>query len=349
LAVLIVAAKIASWAAGAPVFEVAYFALLGVLFAAAGAVLAARRLPLLRRQIVGFCVLGLPLMFLQTAGAGAWTQALATHGTLADGSEISKDPVPTLFRSEAYTDYTFIQGRPAGLTWANQALSFILLVALALELGRGEGRKALRPTTVALLAACVLSMAKVVFLGLLAMLMIVAIRGRAAERRYTIGVLLLLTAFTAAYAVLSPGLAAANLSLVMVTYSVVTRVFNLVGALRDLQPFVEQLAGQLGYVESKQWAETGSGLAQIAPALPVLVPLAVAGAVWLLRAAARLRQQYPTLADTSVLSLVAVSVFILASPFLKAPIYWVTVGIAVVPLAKRLLAAAHRMEPARVA
>lgn len=138
------------------------------------------------------------VMVLQVAGVGEWTQILTTHGTVANGEDFSKVPSPALFVGYYDTLANFVQGRPAGLFYSNQFASLLILVALALAMTGSQPRL----VEVLLCVTAVLSLSKVVFLGIVLLCGIFFLVDRERMKRLA----LYTTISLVVYALLFPGL-----------------------------------------------------------------------------------------------------------------------------------------------
>jgi hypothetical protein len=178
-----------------------YEVMLSVLFLAAGAIIGANYREAAARTVITISILSGAMMFLQVVGAGEWTQALTTHGIIGNGIEVPKSPLPTLFLGYYEVQANFLQGRPAGLLHSNQFASLVILFALALSISR-EGERSWW-VDAALCATAVLTLAKVVFLGIALLVAFYFLTGR---RALAIRFAALTATFIVVYAVLFPGM-----------------------------------------------------------------------------------------------------------------------------------------------
>lgn len=180
-----------------------YEAALCILFLGVGSVIGSTRRRMAAGAVIALTIISGVVMFLQLVGVGGWTQILTTHGIMRDGSSIPKEAFPTLFRGVGELEGNFLQGRPAGLLHSNQFASLVILFALALSIGdRGQRTWAI---DAALCITAVLTLAKVVFLGLALLLSYQLAFGGREGRAVAFRFGMLTVGAIAIYALLFPG------------------------------------------------------------------------------------------------------------------------------------------------
>jgi hypothetical protein len=320
-------------------FSLLYYTCLNSVFLLAGIVAALEAPSLIFRQIRFFLLLCLPLMCLQVAGAGEWTQALNTEYWITEEDVgAAKTVYPMLFKG--YEDVTFNygvgQGRPAGLMHANNVLSLIIIFGFALQFGRV--RRARVTWTDALLVACmVLAMAKIVLLCVLLMLLWMWMMRDAVSRARATGIFWLTLIGYGIYALLFPGLFELQLSGAKILYSFSVRVIDVLetfSALDDSQR--SALLNMMGDAHAYNYASdedvgTLSGYAMLLRVWPLLVGAGVVLTPLFFAGLARARRQSGTIAATAFAAAVAVVLFPAAVPFFRAQLYWFIFGFAAVP------------------
>lgn len=288
------------------------------------------------------------LMVLQVVGVGEWTQFLTTHGTVAGAPDVPKIPMPTIFLGYYEVEANFLQGRPAGLFHSNQFASLIILFALALSISR-KGERSLI-VDMALCTTAVLSLAKVVFLGLALMLIYSFVSGGREGRATAMRFAALAAVALVAYAVLFPGMFQLYFfSAHNVWQSVASRVADMLamfgfnpdqirtillsdwftfGMRRDGQ-IKDALVDQLASVDKHGRTTAFSALTHHA----AILYAGAAAAILLFslnlparrNTAAWCREHF---SHEHVTLLIAIGSFCLAANFLGAPIFWLMIGFA---------------------
>lgn len=259
---------------------IAYTVVSSLLFGAAGAIMAASRPRRLHRQLTGFMLISLPLMFLQLVGVGAWTQTLRLDFHMLGEEKLEQ--VRTLLVPPDEVEITTLQARPAGFLHANNFLSLFLVFALALQLGR---RAPLRFSwrDVGLLAVLTLAMSKTAFLAFFLMLLVMLVAGDRARRRYALKSGAVFVACISTYAVLFPGVFAFTMSFDLMRLNLNVRVAEVL--LVSGQPRLERLADQFSADELSRIkddsAQSAYGILAARPTL-VLGGALVAGPLYLL-------------------------------------------------------------------
>lgn len=182
-------------------YRLPYNIALSILFLATGAVIGQFASVRFTYAILTITAASSAIMFLQVTGAGEWTQALTTHGYISETVSVPKEPRPTLFLKYHEVQANYLQGRPAGLLHSNQFACLIVLFAFAICMrsGRTNGL----PVAVMLSAAAVLTLAKVVFLGVA---MLTAFNFIWGDRQASIRFGVTMAICTGVYALLFPGM-----------------------------------------------------------------------------------------------------------------------------------------------
>jgi len=325
--------------------DTAYLVFLNVLFCAAGAVVASRRINLVYRQVFWICLLCTPLMLLQMLGVGEWTQFLATEG----GPGVQPQ-FPTLFVGNDDLTFSVIQGRPSGFLHSNNFLSIILLFALALHYSNTKTRK-LNWRDLVLCTMVVLAMAKSVFLIFSAMVVWMLMFGDGRQRLRISKVVLLIFALFGLYALLFPGLFASNMSLYHLTFGFFVRANDFLAHLDDDSFLKESLVPYFEGTPTADWETAAAGLSGYTHALTIL-PYLIIGFVFLiplfLMGFRKLRLRFPELRNTAPLTLFVVILYPAAVPFFSAQIYWFIAGFALLPLFVLLQPRYFRRKPPRL-
>lgn len=310
---------------------------LHTLFFLAGGVLAMRRRERLYRQLRVYFLLTVPFMFLQVAGAGDWTLALNTETTAVGDSDVSvaRSTRRLLFVApDPDVPLTIGQSRPSGLMHANNVLSLVILLALAIALGRLR-RSPAGWSDALFVAAMVLAMAKIVMLGFVLMAAALVVIGSRYERRRVRRILVLTAALYGVYALLFPLLFFHHFNLYHVMYSFSIRINDFLGTLDPNSPLVEFLAPHMEDTP-ELIADEGtarlSGYAMLSGILPYLMVVAAIGSILYLRALAKVRRWSPEAATTSVLVLLIAVLFPAAVPYWRSPLYWFILGIGMMPM-----------------
>lgn len=176
-----------------------------LLFGLAGSVMLERYTSLLQRQVVWLCALSLPFMVLQVIGV-EWVQALRTdrHNEYA-----ALTSTPTLFVPIESLKITTLQSRPAGLFSSNNYFSLFLVFIAALRFGRASVSARPSVEDLIVLAVIVLAMAKLTFLVMAGLLVVMWWNG---ERARMAGLVVAAAAMLVAYGILFPGLFVHNLA-----------------------------------------------------------------------------------------------------------------------------------------
>ena len=314
----------------APGLVLAYSFAAGLLFAAAGMVMAIQRPRQVHRQALFFCLISLPLMLLQLLGVGDWTQLLRTdiYGSWPE----AETQYPTLFVPEDQLVVTTLQARPAGFLFANVALSPVLVFAVGLHMAR-PGSERFGWREVVLCATIVLAMAKVVFLAFASMAVWLLIAGGHGKRRRVIRMGVLSGLLILLYISLFPGVAATTLSWDNMQLNFLVRYADFlfstnVPVLADLASSVPRRA--LVLVDPEEGLQ--SGYATIAAQLPFVMAGALVLAPFFFVGLRRLRKRAPEFTDSTVIMLLAAALIPLITSFLGSAIYSFIFGFGLIPL-----------------
>lgn len=343
-------------------FLLPYICFSGILFCAAGAAVAFTERKLIYRQVMLFCLLSIPLMVLQLAGVGEWTQVLRTDShNLSYGLR----QFPTLFVSSADVVITTLQARPSGFCWSNNFLSIVIAFALGLHFGRLKSAS-LAWNDLVLCTISTLAMAKIVFLIFAVITAVLLICGESWKRRRMAKVTALLLLCLGAHSFFFPGVFAYTTS-----WELLQRNFQ--GRLSDLaRSSVDKGDARATVVEgtlpkshsSSKMEETRgpglsepsdlalaapdqrplndlagvphlgieSGYAKIANALPYLGIVVFLILPFFLDGFKKLEEHFPHLKDSTLLSLLVLLLLPLSTTFLEGAFFWFIAGFALLPL-----------------
>jgi hypothetical protein len=304
----------------------AYTVSLGLLLAAAAAALARHDPRLLHRQLLWLIGLSAPLMVLQIFGYPEIVHALRTD---------IHDPVfgwvvlPTLFNTDPNTGWSTIQGRPAGLMYANNFFSLIALFAIAVHLAAGRESDKKWDWIIGLVAA--LAMAKIVFLGLIVLTGVTVVVDRE-QRRRILRIWLALMVSMAGYYLVFRGLFLFNLSFTNILVNVTVRFQDIRAALlgADIADVV------VNTLEGGVWtytieAGTQSGYATVAKYLPMIAVAFPIVAWFYVRRLSTLAIRDPLAASISRNASVAMLLAPVITAFFSAPFFAFAAGLASTP------------------
>jgi hypothetical protein len=303
---------------------IAFDIFLNIYFCAAGAVIITRYPNLIYKQVMIICLLNMMFMIVQVVGIGSWPQFLATHGVGI------YEPTSTLFVQLENLKYDIRQARPAGLTYSNIIVSLIVLFGLALHLSRSRGKFAWG--TLILCTMVVLSMAKIVFLGLILIALSLVIVGNHYQRLGSLRAIALTIFLLVLYAVLFPGLFTININMEVIAASIFYRLNNIIEAFPQgglLRTTFEQ------YLQGTPRYETGavlSGYYYLSSIFPYIVASLPLLMFFFLLGYFKQRIKFPHLLGTTMSSLIVVAIYPAAISFWSAQIYWFVVGFALLPL-----------------
>lgn len=318
------------------------FASCGVAFAA-GLVISVRAPERTARQLWWVSAICLPLMILQVLGVGEWTQVLRTD--LHDAGYAIRTQYPTLFKQTGEVVLNVIQSRPAGIFPSNNLLSMVLLFVAAWHFALSKGRGSWWRDLV-LLAAAVLSMAKIVFLALAVLLLWLVLTGGRARRWRAIRAAVMMAALLAVYIELFPGLFEYNLDWDRTVLNFQLRLNDLLYASgnRTLQDYamsnlVDVKAQEAIFIEGQR----ESGYATIVRVLPLL---ALGGLLLLIPYIGGLRGLRRFAGHLVLLSTSTLLMLILApmiTSFLSGVLFWFLAAPALLPVLAARIAAVRQL------
>lgn len=333
LVAVIFMSKMGAWLTGMAALDALYRLSLVTTAAIIGTMIAVEHTADTRRQATLMMLVSAPLMFLQVSGAGEWTQFLTTHGIKADGTSASKAGTPTLFvptRDLIWQGVQNVQSRPAGFFHASEFASLIIIFAFVLILA-SRGRRS-RVAEVAVAAAAVLSMAKIVLLTASVAALWILWKGEPSARQRARSLGLLLVGFLFAYRVVFPGLFDANLGREAFALSLLSRAHDVVsvlgfGALADRQLYAA-LEARVEFAEG----ESLSGIGQLVRYLPAFLGILAVGTPVLMLAFRRTKGISRGATQLASTMLFSVSLFLVAGPFIKSTVFWFCMGFGLFPL-----------------
>jgi len=304
--------------------ELVFDIFLDIYFCAAGAVIVTRYHNLIYKQVMIICLLNVLVMVVQVVGVGSWPQFLSTHGTGI------YEPTSTLFVQLENLKYDIRQARPAGLTYSNIIVSFIVLFGLALHLSRSSGKFAWG--TLMLCTMVVLSMAKIVFLGFFLIALSLVIVGNHHQKLGSLRAIAITIFLLVLYAVLFPGLFTINTSPDVIAASIFYRLNNIVGAFPQggllRLTFEQYLQGTPRY----EVGATLSGYYYLSAIFPYIVGSLPLLMFFFLLGYFKQRVKFPHLLGTTISTLTVVAIYSSAISFWSAQIYWFIVGFAILPM-----------------
>jgi hypothetical protein len=331
--------------------EAARHGSLAVLMMTAGARAYGRDPRLLARQLVLYLALCLPVMLLQITGAHpffmTWDSDSAHDLTVLSIEEIGtfkQIPLyPTLFVTEDDLHYFIAQGRPSGLSYANNVLSVFAAITAGLALALAR-KSRIGVSGVVVSAVLVLTMSMTALLSAAFLYAAVFLFGESRRRWYVVKVTALTGAFLWMYAWLFPGLFAASFSSAKMMVRLFSRgmwLFDLVGVSFVRRMYDWNGAYLWGIIEP---GETYSGIQKLilSPFVGVFAILGLVTLVWYLRAVSTMRRSrdsswfvYPVTAAMCVLTQFGV-------PYLGAVSFQCILGFAMFPILQSLWPARSR-------
>jgi hypothetical protein len=327
LVFIIIAAKITSIATGGAASNIVYLIFLNVLYCITGAIIAIRHYDIIYKQLLFICFINVIFMFLQVAGVGEWTQFLTTHG------DKLAEQVETLFVTSNQPSYSYIQSRPAGLLHSNIVLSLIVLFALALHLGRQYGRFA--AGTYILCAMAVLSMAKIVFFGMIVMTVVMMITGNRLQRISVFKAAAVFIFMLCLYALLFPSVFHNIIRFEVFRYSFFIRLNDIISIARDRGVMWDAMEQALAGTPSATWLEEGehiSGYSYFITMLPYVIASLPFLTFFFIFGYRKMCGRYPQLSNTTILTFLVILFYPFIFPVWRAQIYWFMAGFALLPL-----------------
>lgn len=317
-------------------------AALAVIFVIVGARLYGANPFLLRKQLVVFLALCVPVMFLQILGVSSFLMGWNT-GYAHDPSILALEEIgtfkeiplyPTLFVGIDELHYSIGQGRPVGLLHSSNVLSIFVVFAVALNLVVPRTPR-LTISDLVITSAVVLTMSKMVFAVTLLLYLGLLLSGRSDKRSLAAKLTMALGIGLLAYFLLFPGLFAANFSREMIWTSILLRLLGLLHAvgIEDLVNLFRDQLSLIGFAYSED--ESYSGVAALLSsdmAIPALI-LAFAAAVLY---GYRVWQMKGWPVSVYVIPLLVCVLTQFAVPFVAAPSFQLIAGFALFPLFTKL-------------
>ena len=319
-------------------------AALAVVFAVAGAMIYGRNPFLLHKQLVIYLALCIPIMLLQILGVSSLLMGW-NIGYLHDALVLTQDNVgsfqeiplyPTLFVQPDDLVFSIGQGRPVGLMYGNNPLSFFISIAVAINLTIARTSR-ICFSDIVVTVATVLAMSKLAF-GITILLYLHFLVFGVPERRLLVLKLIsVLTIVMSLYYILFPGLFVINLSEDMVMTSIVLRLVDLLkGA--GIEIHFGQII-ELGniYKPSKEYV-TEEGYSFIGSALhsnrwiPLLFVLIIGTVLYVYRVQSI--TTFPTTIYTVTLVTYIATQF--ATSFIGTPSSQIILGFILFPLLKKI-------------
>jgi hypothetical protein len=306
-----------------------YYFLAGCMFSFIGALVCFRYPRLIYKQIMIICLINVFFMLLQIIGVGAWTQFLTTHGV---GIEDSKIPMATLFVKNISSAVSVMQRRPAGLLYANQFLSLILLFGIAVNFSYSGNR--FKWGTLIICIMMVLAMAKIAFLGFVIIFLLLLILGTPGQKSEIFKTLIYIPFVLFLYYIFFPGLFVKNLSLQAVKWSFFIRLNDMVNTLPETNIAKESLLESLFSTPKPEVSLNAhvSGYSEIMPILPYLVIIMLMLLPFYCESLYKIRQRFPYFVWTSIFTLVAITIFPYICTIWKSQLYWFFAGFGLLPL-----------------
>ncbi len=317
-------------------------AALAAMFVIAGARLYGANPFLLRKQLVVFLALCVPVMFLQILGVSSflmgWNTGYAHDPNILALEEIGtfkEIPLyPTLFVGIEELHYSIGQGRPVGLMHSSNVLSIFVVFAVALNLTVPRTSR-LTISDLVITSAVVLTMSKMVFAITLLLYVGSLLSGRSDRRYFAAKLTMALGIGILAYFLLFPGLLAANFSREMIWTSILLRLLGLMHAV-GIDDIVNLFQDQLSWIGSIYKEEEGySGVAALLSsgmAIPALILTFAVGVLY----GYRVWQMKGWPVSVYVVPLLVCVLTQFAVPFVAAPSFQLIVGFALFPLLTKL-------------
>jgi hypothetical protein len=306
-----------------------YIAGMAGIFGLASAWVVARRPALVRRQVWILLAASGALMLVQMYGRPEILHTFRTDIHDPFTGRVIRD---ALFQRDPLVGYSTLQLRPAGLLFANNFLSLVLLGLMAVSFGRWRGG-GLDKIDWALALVVAFTMSKMVFVTLILVTAILFFLSGRPNRRRMLKFWMALALFLALYYLLFPGVFLYNVSPTNALINVNVRFADLSAAIAGLDIAQVSVEGFDGSIRSYS-VEAGSqsAISRLGSLLPVLAGLGLLIAPIYLIAIRRIWHVDQALARTSIIGAVAFLLAPLATSFLENPMYWVIFGLVLLPL-----------------
>lgn len=266
-------------------------------------------------------------MIVQLLGISEWVHFLRTDLHVVDTIIL----FPTLFVAEEGMTVTVLQGRPAGLTYANNYLSIIIMFLMGLHFSNIKTKKLSRDDLIVCFVA-VLSMAKIVLLTFLIVVVWLFLTGSTLHRRRMGKVITLFAGLLGLYAFFFPGVFEFNTSLHLARINFMVRASELVALLTgEGSPdivFLERPGGEvyMAVLDAHQ-----SGYAEMATFLPYLAVLSLCLFPVYLKGLRKTRYYSLELKNMAMLLLLVLALFPLITSFMRGPVFWFFAGFGLLP------------------
>ena len=319
------------------------FAALAVVFAVAGAEAYGRRPSLLRKQLVIYLALCIPLMLLQILGVDSLLMGW-NIGYLHDPNLLTIEEVgsfkeiplfPTLFVDIDDLMFSTGQARPVGLMYASNPLAIFVSLAIAINLAIVRSSR-LSFSDIIVTVALVLTMSKLVFGVTMLLYLFFLVFGKLGRRLLVRKLIVVLAIVMFLYYLLFPGLFKTNLSESMIMHSIMLRLVDLLKALGIENSFGQILELDKAYQSSNE--VIGEGYSSVATLLrsKQLVPLLFVMVTGSIIYVYRIRNMIfrPTMIYVVTLLTCVLTQF--AVPFLRASSFQLIMGFAFFPLFKKM-------------
>ena len=316
--------------------ELVYLVLVNLMYCIAGGVMFLNYEKLVRKQLAVILIINFVVVILQTVGAGAWTQALTTHG---EGN--LAESVSTLFVPEMYLDYKVVQGRPAGVLYSNVVLSLVVLLQIIIQLLDMSKSKQWGGTVV-LCGVLVFSMSKFLFISLVIAVIYTVVFGYRWQKIYALKVSCITAALLTTYFILFPGLISVNLSGDTISTSFSLRANDIVGSVGAdswFKIFESDLVGtaRASWIDQDEHVSGYATILQKFSLLNIVLMLFLIGAIYLMCLRKFLVKYSLGSKDRNLkrkifLSLVLFIVFPISTPIWAFNLYWFMMGLPLMPL-----------------
>ena len=317
-------------------------AALAIVFVIAGAVVYGTNPLFLRKQLVIFLALCIPIMLLQILGVSSFFYGWVTDyahdpkimATYEIGKFIDIPLYPTLFVGINKLYYLIGQGRPAGLLYANNVLSIFVSITVGLNLAVTRMSR-LSFSDVVVLVVVVLTMAKSTYIITALLYVTFFVFNVQGKRLLCFKSIILLTILSALYYWVFPGLFMANFSAEMFWLSMLHRLLDIVYFL-DLENL-----GNFFYEQHRLYGTnfnedaTYSGLSIILKS-NFVAPVLFLAVVILVQYVNRLRKMRPLPIMPYVVTLLVCVLTQFGTSYFAAPSFQFIAGLALFPLFKGL-------------
>lgn len=328
---------------GGELFKNWGFAALAVVFAVAGAEAYGRKPYLLRKQLVGYLALCIPVMLLQILGVSSllmgWNIGYLHDPnlfTLQDVGTFKEFPLyPTLFVGVDELVFTTGQARPVGLMYASNPLSIFVSLAFAINLAVVRTSR-ICFSDVVVTIVLVLAMSKLSFGVVILFCLAFLIFGKLGKRLLAWKLIVLFAMMMGLYYILFPGLFAANLSEGMIMHSIMLRLVDLLKALGVEDSFGQLIELDKAYRSSNE--VIGEGYSFVATLLrspqliPVLLVMMTGASIYVYR----IREMVSRPVMVYVVTLLVCVLTQFAVPFVGASSFQLIMGFALFPLFKKM-------------